>query len=58
MLPDVTELTGTTTPTQLTTAAPETSTPTIVIAPTVTGALWWCVSCRFDEVRCASTTPN
>ena len=22
------------------------------------GVLWWCVSCRFDEVRCASTTPN
>ena len=21
-------------------------------------SLWWCVSCRFDEVRCASTTPN
>ena len=20
--------------------------------------LWWCVSCRFEEVRCASTTPN
>ena len=21
-------------------------------------SLWWCVSCRFAEVRCASTTPN
>ena len=20
-------------------------------------SLWWCVSCRFDEVRSASTTP-